>query len=224
MTLALLIILSIISLITWIWLLVVAFKEHVLWGLGVFFLSPIVAIVFAIMHWQEAKKPFLIYIITTVLATGIWFNLFFDAFTQSMEIAQQQESGQITEEEAQRRMFEMFGMEVPAELQQQGSGETSTEDEITRLTEQLEKGNVVEEPQAPQRIEVYNPIKLSQVTQYIGRNVQITTRSGIVKKGALKSVKYDRVTLERQLRGGDFAFDVRNSDIARIEVQEWEEY
>lgn len=224
MTIALLVILSIISLIAWVWLLVVAFKEHVMWGLGVFFLSPILAIVFAIMHWQEAKKPFLIYIITTVLLLGLYINLFADTFKQSMEIAAQQESGQISEEEAQRRMFEMFGMEVPPELQQQDTGPQTTEDEISRLTEQLEQGGTVETPQEPQRVEVYNPIRLSQATQYIGRTVQITTRSGVVKQGTLKSVQYDRLTLERQLRGGDFAFDVRNSDIDRIEVQDWAEY
>jgi hypothetical protein len=224
MTIALLIILSIISLIAWIWLLVVAFKEHVMWGLGVFFLSPILAIVFAIMHWQEAKKPFLIYIITTVLVFGMYINLFSDAITQSVEIAQQQESGQISEEEAQRRMFEMFGMEVPPELQQQATEQQTTENEITKLTEQLEQGGGTEAPQEKQRVEVFNPIRLSQAKQYIGRTIQITTRSGVVKKGTLKTVHYDRITLERQLRGGDFAFDVRNSDIERLEVQDWEEY
>ena len=42
-----------------IWLLVVAFQERVLWGLGCL-LVPLVALVFVIMHWKEAGKPFLI--------------------------------------------------------------------------------------------------------------------------------------------------------------------
>lgn len=49
-----------------IWLLVVAFKTSVWWGLGSL-LIPFVAIVFAIMHWQAAKTPFLIYIVGVVL-------------------------------------------------------------------------------------------------------------------------------------------------------------
>ncbi|QWP76583.1 hypothetical protein J5226_23890 [Lysobacter sp. K5869] len=49
----------VVSLVAGIWLLVVAFRENVWWGLGSLLLSP-VALVFVILHWQQAKKPFLI--------------------------------------------------------------------------------------------------------------------------------------------------------------------
>jgi len=42
-----------------IWLLVVAFKESIWWGLGSLFI-PFVSLIFAIMHWSKASKPFLI--------------------------------------------------------------------------------------------------------------------------------------------------------------------
>jgi hypothetical protein len=42
-----------------IWLIVVAFQESVLWGLGSIFV-PFVGLIFVIMHWNVAKKPFLI--------------------------------------------------------------------------------------------------------------------------------------------------------------------
>jgi len=42
-----------------IWLAVVAFKESILWGIGCL-LVPCVALIFAIMHWDKAKKPFLV--------------------------------------------------------------------------------------------------------------------------------------------------------------------
>ena len=42
-----------------IWLLVVAFQESALWGVGCLLFSPI-SIVFVIMHWEEASKPFLV--------------------------------------------------------------------------------------------------------------------------------------------------------------------
>lgn len=42
-----------------IWLLVVAFQESVLWGLGCLFI-PIVSLVFVIMHWEKGGKPFLV--------------------------------------------------------------------------------------------------------------------------------------------------------------------
>jgi len=56
---ALLIVAMILSAVGGIWLLVVAFKESVWWGLGSLLL-PFVGLIFAIMHWQVAKRPFLI--------------------------------------------------------------------------------------------------------------------------------------------------------------------
>lgn len=41
------------------WLLVLAFQESIWWGLGSLLLSPVM-LVFVILHWQQAKRPFLI--------------------------------------------------------------------------------------------------------------------------------------------------------------------
>ena len=54
------------SLIAGIWFLVVAFKEHILWGLAVIFL-PLAALIFLIMHWEEAKRPFLLNLLSIIL-------------------------------------------------------------------------------------------------------------------------------------------------------------
>ena len=50
--------LYLVALVFGIMLLVQAFKVHVLWGLGSLFV-PFVGLIFAIMHWPQAKKPFL---------------------------------------------------------------------------------------------------------------------------------------------------------------------
>ncbi|MDF3059508.1 MAG: hypothetical protein K0R17_3723 [Rariglobus sp.] len=49
---------AIIALIFGIQLIIVAFQTSVLWGLGYLFV-PFVALIFLIMHWSDAKKPFL---------------------------------------------------------------------------------------------------------------------------------------------------------------------
>ena len=71
---ALLIVGAIISLVGGIWLLVVAFKESVWWGLGSFFL-PFVSLIFVVMHWQVAKKPFLISLAGAVLCVIAAMNM-----------------------------------------------------------------------------------------------------------------------------------------------------
>ena len=39
-------------------LLIMAFRESILWGLGSIFV-PFVSLLFVVMHWDEAKSPFL---------------------------------------------------------------------------------------------------------------------------------------------------------------------
>jgi hypothetical protein len=48
----------IIALIFGIQLLIIAFRESILWGLGYLFV-PFVNLIFIIMHWNETKTPFL---------------------------------------------------------------------------------------------------------------------------------------------------------------------
>ncbi len=47
--------------------LVTAFRASVLWGLGCLFVHP-VSLIFLIIHWREAKKPFGIETLGLVLA------------------------------------------------------------------------------------------------------------------------------------------------------------
>ena len=42
-----------------IWILIEAFKENVLWGIGCILFNPI-SLFFVILHWDVAKKPFFI--------------------------------------------------------------------------------------------------------------------------------------------------------------------
>ncbi|WP_309385084.1 hypothetical protein [Cerasicoccus frondis] len=48
----------VIALIYGIQLLIIAFKEHILWGLGYIFV-PFCGLVFIIMYWDRCKSPFL---------------------------------------------------------------------------------------------------------------------------------------------------------------------
>lgn len=47
-------------------LLIEAFKESVLWGLGYLFV-PFVSLIFVIMHWDKAKGPFIKLVVSAVV-------------------------------------------------------------------------------------------------------------------------------------------------------------
>lgn len=57
--LALMVVGGIVALVGGIWFLVVACSESILWGLGCFFV-PFVSLVFLVMYWNKAAKPFLL--------------------------------------------------------------------------------------------------------------------------------------------------------------------
>lgn len=49
----------VIAIVGGVWILVLAFQKNIWWGLGCLFV-PFVSLIFAIMHWDIAAKPFLI--------------------------------------------------------------------------------------------------------------------------------------------------------------------
>lgn len=51
----------------YIWFLIVAFQENILWGVGSLLL-PIVGLVFLVLHFDRAGKPFLIQLAGGALA------------------------------------------------------------------------------------------------------------------------------------------------------------
>lgn len=67
----LLIVGGVLGLVSGIMLLVAAFRVHVLWGLASLFL-PFASLVFVIMNWEVAKKPFLMSLAATaIMVVGI---------------------------------------------------------------------------------------------------------------------------------------------------------
>lgn len=58
------------SLVGYLWLAIVAFKRSVVWGVLVLLLSPITAIIYSLMNWFDARKAFLVYIVSFLLCTG----------------------------------------------------------------------------------------------------------------------------------------------------------
>lgn len=56
----------VISVIGGIWFLVVAFCESIFWGLGCLII-PFVSLIFLLLHWREAAKPFIVSLIGSAL-------------------------------------------------------------------------------------------------------------------------------------------------------------
>ena len=70
------IIAMIVSFISGIWLLVLAFQKSVVWGLLCLFVPFPCMLIFAATNWEKAKVPFLI----SIVSSGLFIYLSIDAF------------------------------------------------------------------------------------------------------------------------------------------------
>lgn len=92
---------SLIAFIALIWLVVVAFKEGVLWGILVLLLSPISASIFAAKYWPVARKPFLVYIVTVMISFAYFAYAYQQlGISEAFDMQAKMESGEFTDDDA----------------------------------------------------------------------------------------------------------------------------
>lgn len=71
-----------------IWLLIIAFQKHILWGLATIFV-PFAGLVFVCMNWNRTAAPFLINLLAVGLYLGGMFTnpTLMKSFQEGMESA-----------------------------------------------------------------------------------------------------------------------------------------
>ncbi len=69
-------VLGVVALVAFIWLVVRAFKTRICWGSAVLLLPPITATLDAVEDWDEAKKPFLLFMTTFFASAAIGLYVF----------------------------------------------------------------------------------------------------------------------------------------------------
>jgi len=241
LTLIAALVLYVIAMLSYIWLIVVGFKKHVLWGIGIIFI-PFVFIIFPIMNWDRAKKPFLITMISSILMIALMFEPMMQVANESVQVAQQVQRGEITEQQGQeiiqKRLIQIFSGEQGTPVITNDDLLTPEEQRIETLREELrikneaalasqkyaeeqaQKEAVVEEKR--RKVKVFSPIKISEAKNYVGKKIRVVSFEGVERQGILLSAGFDRLSVDRKLAGGGFKFDVLTKDIKTIEVQKIE--
>ena len=91
----------VLSLAGYLWLAIVAFKRSIPWGVLVILFSPISAIVFSLTNWYDARKAFLVYIVSFVLFAGLTVMIYGEVGMGNMqEIAARMHSGKLAPSQA----------------------------------------------------------------------------------------------------------------------------
>lgn len=230
--------LGIVALASFIWLVVIAFKEHVGWGLAVFFLSPIASLIFAIMHWAKAKTAFLVNVGSNILLVIVIYNIFVGIAQQQVEgfkndpamqayyqsLFEKRQRGEITDEEMKQAMLTaMLKKSFKMEIEENTAEPAVTEAPAEVMEEQPAE---VEQPQQQviQRKKTYLPLSMNDVGGHIGDPMKIYSSDGNVRSGTLERIEKDSLYFQQRVYNGTLLFEVRRKDIRRLEVLGYREY
>ncbi len=235
--------LAVVSLLSFAWLLVRAFGKHILWGLGVLLLPPLSAAAFGITYWDEEKKPFLLYLVSTLTALGLMLYLFTAwggwellRATSSMQQGLAADSLSARDAssflQASRHFAEKSGMNVrdpatEARLQEIIDRETVleirkvTEETAPLSTDNLSRDSIAKKVQTdpePRYRLVYRPVSISDARNYIGATMKVTRRNVPEKEYRLVGATANSLRFSQHQSGGTYSFAFRNHDIEKLRV------
>ena len=216
-----------------IWLVAIAFRRHVLWGLASLFL-PFAVIVFAVKHWEESRKPFLY-----SLATGVAASFFFiAAAVLGVGAASKQLAEGMNEDLAQEMARVRATMEAQAAAGGSRNAESSpaaqapddgaerADPEPVPLPIALppvttapnvtgDLGGFTYDPADVTR-DGYVEVPLREAGRAIGRFAKVVETDGQSHRGALVRADAGGVELERSLGGGTVSYRVSGKRIDSI--------
>lgn len=230
---------SIVLLVSYVWLAVVAFKQRVLWGVLVVLLSPITAIIFAVKYWVEAKKPFLIFIVCFTLNFAYLGYMFVHmGGPEMLEMADRMENGDFAEEDALNFIEDtMARMDTSGLLDAQEKrdlAEMQTMLDTFKADSQRPQAEVNDPPKvdpapqsrpaAPQKHPyerprlTYQDVKTFELASFINTPIRVFDQQGREHNVTLLGVEDEGLKLRKNVSGGTFDFNLSNSNIERIQA------
>ena len=203
-------IIGIIAFSAFIWLVLVAFRERVSWGFLVLFFSPITAVIFAYKYWNEAQKPFVIFIVASTSYFTVIVYLFFTmGGAEMIGMAQRLLQGEFSEQEAvqfiEKTMDRMEESGILTDQDKQKLGE------MREVFEEI-KGNEEEETRS------FQDISVRKAAEIIGETIKIKDRYGTILRGELIRIDKDSLILKKSMEGGSLEFQVSTKEIASMKV------
>jgi hypothetical protein len=214
---------------SFIWLAIVAFKTHILWGLAVLFL-PFAPIVFAIMNWQESKKPFLINLGSSVAAIMLFFGAGGAAFMMAARMAPEAMAVTGPEFETDTNPAYVLAEATPPPASEPVSrdsinlGQRSSDDRDSNAITLAPSSTGLEPAQAgmaqPMRRHRRSPgdeIPLDEIDEsYVGSTLRVVSKDGLDSNARLTTVGPTMLSFERDVGVGTVTFDLSHREIEAV--------
>jgi hypothetical protein len=217
LTTALLVIGGLIGLTAWIWLLVVAFRVGIGWGLLILLLgwTWIPIIIFAVKHWDLAKRPILLTAVSVVISGAAYAIAVFvigmnlESFTEETGDLVARPGAEI---EADRPVLPP---PRPTALPTHPSWEAIVR-EVDRGTDDTTWEEFVPSP-TPVTNRA-NQLNWSELNSHVGRAVVIELVRGTPITAALEGAETDRVRIRHVIGGGEASYWVERDQITSIRL------
>jgi len=211
---------------SFVWLLVVAFKTHVGWGLAVLFL-PLAPIVFAIKHWQASKRPFLLNLGSSLASLTLFFAAGGVAVMTAAGMAadsaamgdpsSDQLAPQVSEEVAE----DVAVTDSASARGPDASGPTPAPSEgvagLEPSSPSMESIEATLAVPTPRQRRIHGEISVDQIDDsHVGNALRVVSRSGTNTLAVLTAVSPSELTFAREVGGGTIEFVLRRDEIESV--------
>lgn len=197
-----------------IWLVVIAFKDSVVWGLVVLFV-PFAALVFVVKNWEKTKASFAAQVI------GYTILFFFGpspsrvAHYRQLAAARQNYSAPAGDTETSSNEDEASGYTYAPS----GSGGSGTSSLTTTSAPNKQVSTAPPPATAvPHTAPLTGRIRLSEARNHIGERMRITSKQSVERVATLRKVDAHMFVFRLKTHGGNIVYRMHPGDIARLEV------
>lgn len=217
LTTALLVIGGLIGFAAWIWLLVVAFRVSVGWGLLILLLgwTWIPIIIFAVTYWDLAKRPIMLTAVSVVVS-GAAYAIAVFVIGMNLESIAEETGGIVArpgaDVEADRPVLPP---PRPTALPTHPSWEA-----IVREVDRESDDTTWEEfvPSPTSETGRPNQLRWSELNAHVGRAVNIELVRGTPITAALEGAEADRVRIRHVIGGGEASYWIDRDQITSIRL------
>ena len=217
LTTALLVIGGLIGLAAWVWLLVVAFRVGIGWGLLIFLLgwTWIPIIIFAVKYWDLAKRPIMLTAVSVVIS-GAAYAIAVLVIGMNLDSLAGETGGLVAQPGADVEIDRpVLPPPRPTALPTHPSWEAIVR-EVDRGNDDTTWEKFVPSPTpATNRA---NQLNWSELNSHVGRAVVIELVAGTPVTAALEGAEADRVRIRHVIGGGEASYWIERDQITSIRL------
>lgn len=218
LTMGLLIIGGLIGLAAWVWLLVAAFRAGIGWGLLILLLSWsfIPVIVFAVRHWETAKRPLMLWAVGVLVSLAGYLIAFFALGMEMGSMAD--ETGEIMARPSAEIESESSILPPPRPTAEPTH---QSWEAVVREIDQDDDTSweaMVPSPTPATGRPSEGLLNWDELPEFIGQTLILELDNNTIMTAKLESVEPGRIRMRHVIGGGEASYWIERDQIERIRV------